>query len=191
MFCKFFSDSLDTAGQSEGIDGCSCCFFCNGGERGRGRGGDERWGGRGAGEEGGGGSGQSQGSRKYGWKEDEITCSSIQKVCVFTSCSFPYTHTSIPRFLTIVETSVGTGNEFSLDMMAQNLGTNHSPNPHTASYIIPISMVTGTNRRRIYDIINVMEALEMIVKQSKNWYTWNGRSGLLNTLAKLKVMDNS
>lgn len=52
-------------------------------------------------------------------------------------------------------------------------------------------MVTGTNRRRIYDIINVMEALEMIVKQSKNWYTWNGRDGLLNTLAKLKVMNNS
>ena len=58
------------------------------------------------------------------------------------------------------------GSDFSLERMARSL---------------------GTNRRRIYDIINVMEALEMIVKQSKNWYTWLGRDGLLPTLAKLKV----
>ena len=49
--------------------------------------------------------------------------------------------------------------------------------------------LTGTNRRRIYDIINVMEALEMIVKQSKNWYTWLGRASLIQTLAKLRVRD--
>ena len=43
------------------------------------------------------------------------------------------------------------------------------------------------NRRRIYDIINVMEALEMISKQSKNWYMWHGRGNILQTLAKFKV----
>ncbi len=48
-------------------------------------------------------------------------------------------------------------------------------------------MGLGINRRRIYDIINVMEALEMISKQSKNWYLWHGRGNLLHTLAKLKV----
>ena len=50
-----------------------------------------------------------------------------------------------------------------------------------------MSQNLGTNRRRIYDIINVLEALEMIVKQSKNWYTWLGKENLLLTLAKMRV----
>ena len=79
-----------------------------------------------------------------------------------------HTHTplSLTRFLSIAESEVDVGSEFSLESMATSL---------------------GTNRRRIYDIINVLESLEMIVKQSKNWYMWLGREGLLATLAKLKV----
>ena len=75
-------------------------------------------------------------------------------------------HTQCHRFLSIAESEVGVGNDFSLELMSQNL---------------------GTNRRRIYDIINVLEALEMIVKQSKNWYTWLGKENLLLTLAKMRV----
>lgn len=71
------------------------------------------------------------------------------------------------RFLSIAESDVGVGIEFSLETMASSL---------------------GTNRRRIYDIINVLESLEMIIKQSKNWYMWLGRECLLVTLAKLKVV---
>ena len=77
-----------------------------------------------------------------------------------------HTHTQCHRFLSIAESEVGVGNDFSLELMSQNL---------------------GTNRRRIYDIINVLEALEMIVKQSKNWYTWLGKENLLLTLAKMRV----
>lgn len=69
------------------------------------------------------------------------------------------------RFLVIAE-EIGVGTDFSLESMSKKL---------------------GTNRRRIYDIINVLEALEMIVKQSKNWYTWLGQENLLVTLAKMKV----
>lgn len=50
-----------------------------------------------------------------------------------------------------------------------------------------MSQSLDTNRRRIYDIINVLEALEMIVKQSKNWYTWLGSDNMLVTLAKMRV----
>eukprot|EP00731_Ephydatia_muelleri_P029735 Em0021g258a len=71
------------------------------------------------------------------------------------------------KFLAIVEGEIGAGKEFSLETMAQSL---------------------AINRRRIYDIINVLEALEMISKQSKNWYIWLGRTNLVATLAKLKAM---
>lgn len=66
----------------------------------------------------------------------------------------------------VADQEIGPGKEFSLEMIATSL---------------------GINRRRIYDIINVMEALEMISKQSKNWYLWHGQSNLVTTLAKLKV----
>ena len=68
----------------------------------------------------------------------------------------------------MADKEIGPGKEFSLEMIANSL---------------------GINRRRIYDIINVMEALEMISKQSKNWYLWHGQSNLVATLAKLKVSE--
>ncbi|XP_034949992.1 transcription factor E2F8-like [Chelonus insularis] len=44
----------------------------------------------------------------------------------------------------------------------------------------------GTEKRRIYDIINILESLDMASKAGKNRYLWHGQNNLTSTLATLK-----
>ncbi len=57
------------------------------------------------------------------------------------------------------------GAEVSIDLTAQSL---------------------GVERRRIYDIINILESVDIVTRKCKNTYTWNGTSHLTQTFRRLQ-----
>ncbi|XP_054265582.1 transcription factor E2F7-like isoform X2 [Macrosteles quadrilineatus] len=50
-----------------------------------------------------------------------------------------------------------------------------------------LAKVLGVEKRRIYDIINVVESLQMATKIGKNSYSWSGRRKLADILSQLKA----
>jgi E2F/DP family winged-helix DNA-binding domain len=50
-----------------------------------------------------------------------------------------------------------------------------------------VSATLGVERRRIYDVTNILEALDMVSRKTKNAYIWHGTTHIAHTVKTLRV----
>jgi hypothetical protein len=81
---------------------------------------------------------------------------------------------SLCRFLEFSKDS----SEVCLDSAAKKLG---GPNVDLAD------AAAGVERRRIYDVVNVLESVDVVQKKAKNRYHWNGLERMAAAIQRLAV----
>ncbi|XP_010005741.1 PREDICTED: transcription factor E2F8 [Chaetura pelagica] len=88
------------------------------------------------------------------------------------------------------ERSQPSRKEKSLGLLCHKFLARYPDYPSTAeSNYISLDEVAeelNVERRRIYDIVNVLESLHMVSRLAKNRYAWHGRHNLYKTLQALK-----
>ncbi|XP_066220643.1 transcription factor E2F8 [Saccopteryx leptura] len=88
------------------------------------------------------------------------------------------------------EKSQPSRKEKSLGLLCHKFLARYPDYPNTAVNndicLDEVAEELSVERRRIYDIVNVLESLHMVSRLAKNRYTWHGRHNLHKTLGTLK-----
>eukprot|EP01018_Ginkgo_biloba_P002460 Gb_38482 [translate_table: standard] len=76
--------------------------------------------------------------------------------------------------------------EKSLGLLCVNFLTLYSHEQVDSVSLDEAASRLGVERRRIYDIVNVLESVGVLVRKAKNRYTWKGYDGIPKALEKLR-----
>ncbi|XP_041352184.1 uncharacterized protein LOC121370784 [Gigantopelta aegis] len=90
------------------------------------------------------------------------------------------------------KTSTNSRKEKSLGLLCRKFLSKYPQFPNQTEKIElsldEVAKDLHVERRRIYDIVNVLESVEIVSRVAKNRYAWHGKTNLVTTLAKLKVL---
>ena len=75
----------------------------------------------------------------------------------------------------------------SLGVLAENfLQRYQNCTPGTEVIVDEAAVELGVERRRIYDVVNILESIQLVVKKGKNTYSWLGKDYLPDVFGKLQ-----
>ena len=76
----------------------------------------------------------------------------------------------------------------SLGVLAENFLNQYRDAPRGYTVIVDEAAVKlGVERRRIYDVVNILEAIQLVCKKQKNTYTWMGMEHLDVVFGRLQA----
>lgn len=76
--------------------------------------------------------------------------------------------------------------EKSLGLLCENFLAHFGTNQYEELELDGTARELGVERRRIYDIVNILESVEVVSRKAKNCYVWHGTVGLASTLEMLR-----
>jgi hypothetical protein len=76
----------------------------------------------------------------------------------------------------------------SLGVLAENfINSYEDKEPGTIIVVDEAAIHLGVERRRIYDVVNILEAIALVTKKHKNTYSWLGKGHLDNVFGRLQA----